>query len=65
MTYRQIALIAKCSPGAVGAELRAAKSERFNVAIIKSETVLHHTDVASLPKESKESTAEKFEIVRF
>ncbi len=31
MTYRQIATIAKCSSGAVSAELRALKAEKLKV----------------------------------
>ncbi len=41
MTYRQIAQIAGCSPGAVSAEVRAMKSERsFPVEKVEPEPVL-------------------------
>jgi DNA invertase Pin-like site-specific DNA recombinase len=63
MTYRQIAQIAKCSPGAVGAELRAMKSEKFDLPSIAAETI--KTGMASNEGPPKKCSMEEFEIIRF
>lgn len=56
MTYRQIAQIAGCSPGAVSAEVRAMKSEKvFPVKKVKMEL-----EPVLINKQEVE-----FEIVRF
>ena len=56
MTYRQIAQIAGCSPGAVGAEVRAMKAEKVileeKIAIEQEQAISKNQDI-------------QFELIRF
>jgi hypothetical protein len=56
MTYRQIAKIAGCSPGAVGAEVRAMKAEKVifeeEMAIEQEQAISKNQDI-------------QFELIRF
>jgi hypothetical protein len=56
MTYRQIAQIARCSPGAVSAEVRAMKSEK----LFPSEKVVLEQEAVFFNEQEIE-----FKIVRF